>query len=135
MALGLLFISLFFPLCCCTIQTTFSCKWCKVLKQALNNNSVDPTKRLFGTRLRGGSFAFVFEKCCHASNINYAVGNVFSQHHNTRARSLAYCISISTCLQRTPALINVGQRKDRMFDGRGPNPVDIQWPVSTILLG
>lgn len=96
-----------------------------MLKQALNNNTVDVTKRLFGTRLGGGSFAFVFEKRCHASNINYTVGNVFSQHHNTRARSLAYCLNILTCLQRSPALINVGQRKDRMFDGRGPNPVDI----------
>lgn len=105
-----------------------------MLKLALNNNTVDPTKRLFGTHLGGGSFASTFEKCCLASNINYTVGNVFSQHHNTGARSLAYCVSISTCLQHTPALINVGQRKDRMFDGRGPNPVDIRWPVSTILL-
>lgn len=64
-------------------KKTFSCKWCKVLKQPSNNNTVDPIKRLFGTGLGGGSFTFVFEKCCHSSNINYTVGNVFSQHQSS----------------------------------------------------
>lgn len=44
-------LSLFPFVLLCNTKKTFSCKWCKVLKQALNNNTVDPTKRLFGTRL------------------------------------------------------------------------------------